>query len=183
MAATFLDRPLDRAVPAGSLPPEPAAVGWLRQDRVVAQFARFVLVGGSANVVYVGLFLGLAGLGAQAANLVAVVASTALANELHRRLTFRAGDRTGWAAAQWAGGSLAAVGLAVSALTLAAVEVWTASASPVVSIAAVIAVNGLVGLARFVGLRWVLVVRPGPAAAPARPDRAAGQAGVRSAVT
>jgi len=52
------------------------------------------------------------------------------------------------------------LGLAVSALTLAAVEVWTASASPVVSIAAVIAVNGLVGLARFAGLRWVLVVRP-----------------------
>jgi putative flippase GtrA len=168
MPATLLDRRPDQAAPGGSLPSRPAAAGWLRRDHVVAQFARFVLVGGSANVVYVGLFLGLAGLGDQSANLVGVVASTALANELHRRLTFRAGDRTGWAAAQWAGGSLAAVGLAFSALTLAAVDVWTASASPVLSIAAVIAVNGLVGLARFAGLRGVLVVRPVAAARVAR---------------
>lgn len=130
-------------------------------DRVPAQFVRFVLVGGSANVVYAGLFLLLTGLGDQAANLVGVVASTALANELHRRLTFRAGDRVGWATAQWAGGGLAAVGLVTSSLTLAALETWTTSSGPLVSVAAVCAVSGAIGLVRFVGLRWVLTVRPG----------------------
>ncbi|SFP77458.1 Putative flippase GtrA (transmembrane translocase of bactoprenol-linked glucose) [Geodermatophilus dictyosporus] len=131
-------------------------------DSTPAQFARFVLVGGSANVVYAGLFLVLAPLGDQAANVAGVMASTALANELHRRLTFRAGDRAGWAAAQWAGGGLAVAGLVTSRLTLAALETWTGPAGPLVPVLAVWTVSGVVGLARFAGLRWVLVVRPGP---------------------
>ena len=150
-------------VPAGtgaSLPLPP--VDRLAGDSAPAQFARFVLVGGSANVVYAGVFLLLAPLGDQAANLVGVLASTALANELHRRLTFRAGDRVGWAAAQWAGGSLAVAGLATSGLTLAALESWTDPAGPLVPVLAVCTVSGAVGLARFAGLRWVLVVRPAP---------------------
>ncbi|MGY1735148.1 GtrA family protein [Geodermatophilus sp. SYSU D00684] len=161
MPATVLAPPPDRVGPRASAP---TLLDRLRSDRVPAQFVRFVLVGGSANVVYAGLFLTLVGLGDQAANLVAVVASTALANELHRRLTFRAADRTGWATAQWAGGGIAVAGLVTSSLTLAAVDAWTVAAPPVVSVLAVIAVSGLVGLARFVGLRWVLVVRPGAAA-------------------
>jgi putative flippase GtrA len=132
-------------------------------DHAPAQFARFVLVGASASLVYAGLFLMLAGLGTQAANAVAVVASTALANELHRRLTFRAGDRVGWMTAQWAGGGLALAGLAASSLTLAALEVGTGPSEPLVSVIAVWAVNGAVGLARFVVLRWLLAVRPVPA--------------------
>ncbi|MGY1712915.1 GtrA family protein [Geodermatophilus sp. SYSU D01106] len=157
MPATVLDAPPApvRADAAGTR--RPTAPG----DRPTVQFVCFVLVGGSANLVYAALFLLFGRFGDQSANVVAVLASTALANELHRRLTFRAGDRVGWATAQWAGGGIAAVGLAVSSLTLAAVEVWTDSAGPLVSIAAVVAVSGAVGLARFVGLRWVLVLRPG----------------------
>jgi putative flippase GtrA len=160
MAATAC-APAPGSTVAGGSAPLPA-VGLLTGDSTPAQFARFVLVGGSANALYAGLFLVLAGFGDQAANLVGVVASTALANELHRRLTFRAGDRAGWAAAQWAGGGLAVVGLATSGLTLAALDAWTVSAGPLVSVLAVCAVSGAVGLARFGGLRWVLVVRPGP---------------------
>ncbi|SNS54128.1 Putative flippase GtrA (transmembrane translocase of bactoprenol-linked glucose) [Geodermatophilus saharensis] len=144
MTAAVLDRP---------------GPGWVTQDHVPAQFVRFVLVGGSANVVYAGLFLLLAGLGDQAANLAGVVASTALANELHRRLTFRAGERVGWAAAQWAGGGLAVTGLAATSLALAALEGWTAARGPLASVLVVVAVTGVVGLARFVGLRWVLTGR------------------------
>jgi putative flippase GtrA len=159
--ATVLDAPAVpvRADAAGT--PPPVAPG----DRATVQFARFVLVGGSANVVYAAVFLLLGRLGDQPANVVAVLASTALANELHRRLTFRAGGRVGWATAQWAGGGLAAVGLVASSLTLAAIDAWTVSAAPLVSIVAVLAVSGAVGLARFAGLRWVLVVRPGPSRA------------------
>ena len=107
------------------------------------------------------LCLVLAGLGDQAANAVGVLASTALANELHRRLTFRAGGRVGWTTAQWAGSGLAVVGLAASSSTLAALTAWTGSSGPVVSVLVVCAVSGAIGLVRFVGLRWVLVVRPG----------------------
>ncbi len=165
--ATVLDPP-PASVPTGSGPsPRIRAAGWLARDHVRAQFARFVLVGGSANLVYAGLFLLLAGLGDQAANLVGVVVSTAVANESHRRLTFRAGNRVGWATAQWAGGGIAAAGLVASSLTLAALEVWTVSSGPLASVLAVIAVSGLVGLVRFAGLRWVLAVRP-DAASPAR---------------
>lgn len=142
--------------------PGPAA-GWLTLDDGRAQFARFVLVGGSANLVYVGLFLVLDGLGDQAANAVAVVASTALANELHRRLTFRAGTRVGWATAQWAGGGLALAGLLTSSVTLASLDAGTGSSGPIGTLLAVCTVNGAVGLARFAGLRWFLAVRPNPA--------------------
>ena len=159
MSAAVLDRPVDAGPAAGGpLRPGPVA-GWWQHQHVAAQFARFVLVGGSATGVHVGLLLLLADLGDQAANLVGVVASTALANELHRRLTFRAGARTHWAAAQWAGGGLAATGLAASSTALALLDGWTTSAGPLAAVLVVCAVNGAVGLVRFAGLRWVLVVR------------------------
>ncbi|WP_409333095.1 GtrA family protein [Trujillonella humicola] len=157
MAATApTTRPAD-----GGPAPRPRLVGWLAGDLPSAQLVRFALVGGSANLVYAGLFLVLAGLGEQRANLVGVLVSTALANELHRRLSFRAGDRVGWATAQWTGGGLAVVGLGTSGVTLAALAAGPAPADPLVSVLAVCAVSGAVGLARFAGLRWVLVVRPG----------------------
>ena len=150
-----------RSVPLSARPRQPGSVtGWLTPDNGLAQFARFLLVGGSANLVYAGLFLMLTGLGDQPANAVGVVASTALANELHRRLTFRASDRVGWATAQWAGGGLAVTGLAGSSLMLAALDVGAASSGPLLSVLAVCAVNGTVGLVRFVGLRWFLALRP-----------------------
>ena len=157
MPATVLDAPAGPVRVGGHDRPPQRAAG----DRAPAQFVRFVLVGGSANVVYAAVFLLLGRLGDQAANVVAVAASTVLANELHRRLTFRAADRAGWATAQWTGGGLALVGLVTSGLTLAALDAWTDSAGPLVSVLAVVAVSGAVGLARFAGLRWVLVVRTG----------------------
>jgi putative flippase GtrA len=160
-AAVLERRPEVALVPGPAFRPAPVRA-WYRQDHVVAQFARFVLVGGSATVVHVGLFLVLAGVGEQAANLAGVVTSTALANELHRRLTFRAADRTGWAAAQWAGGGIAVTGLVASSSALAALAAWTAAAGPSGSVLVVCAVNGAVGLARFVGLRWVLAARHRP---------------------
>ena len=133
----------------------------LRQgDDARSQFVRFVLAGGSANVVYVALFLALGSAGPQAANLVAVVASTALANELHRRLTFHAGDRVGWAAAQWAGGGVAAAGLLATSATLALLEGVTDGSGALVQLTVVALVSGAIGLARFVTLRWVLTQRP-----------------------
>ncbi|MGY1724763.1 GtrA family protein [Blastococcus sp. SYSU DS0533] len=156
MAAAVLERsPVIRADIGTEGRPLPVAA-WLRSDRTPAQFTRFALVGGSANLVYLGLFLLLAVLGDQAANLGGVVVSTAVANELHRRLTFRAAHRAGWATTQWAGGGLALAGLVATSLALAALEPWTASAGPLGAVAVVWTVTAAVGLTRFVGLRWAV---------------------------
>ncbi|MDH6281027.1 GtrA family protein [Prescottella agglutinans] len=125
-------------------------------DGWFAQLTRFALVGGSSNVVYALSFVALDAYGTLLANAVGVATSTVLANELHRRRTFRAADRVRWFAAQWEGGALALLGLIVSTLALALLGFFFPDASGLVSIALVIAVSGVVGGLRFVALRgWV----------------------------
>ncbi len=98
------------------------------------------------------------------ANLAGAIVSSVLANEMHRRLTFRAGDRVTWLAAQWEGGALSAVALASTSLALALLDDvvgdgWLAGAL------LILAVNAVAGLTRFAFLRlWVF---------PARADRPA----------
>ena len=138
-------------------------VSWLRADTAVAQFLRFVLTGGGTSLVQFGVFLLLAGSGEQFANLVGVVVSSVLANEVHRRLTFRAGDRVSWLAAQWEGGALSAAALAASGLALALLgdvvsDDWWAR------ILLIASVNAVVGLIRFLLLReWVFTADRTPA--------------------
>jgi putative flippase GtrA len=132
----------------------------LHGDDAVAEFVRFVTVGVSSSVVYFGLFLGLRGLGPVPANVVAFVVSSVLANELHRRVTFHAGGRVGWLAAQGEGGGLAIAGLAATSLALGALDgvVGTAWWAQVLLIAAV---TGAIGLIRFAALRrWVFSGHP-----------------------
>ncbi|WP_430331295.1 GtrA family protein [Rhodococcus sp. ACT016] len=125
-------------------------------DGWFAQLTRFALVGGSSNVVYALSFVLLDAYGTLFANAVGVATSTVLANELHRRRTFRAADRVPWFAAQWEGGALALLGLIVSTLALAALHFFFPDATGLMSIALVIAVSGVVGGLRFVALRgWV----------------------------
>jgi putative flippase GtrA len=92
----------------------------------------------------------------------ATVASTVLANELHRQLTFRAEDRVDWLSAQLEAGGVALVGLLASGVALG----WLNSSadSPVaLQVLLVATVTGLIGLVRFVALRWIF--RPTGAAA------------------
>jgi putative flippase GtrA len=137
----------------------------LRADDVPAQFVRFVTVGVLSTLVYFGVFLSLRSAGDQPANLVGAVLSSMLANDLHRRLTFHAGERVGWLTAQLQGGGLAAAGLVATSLALAALDglFGTAWWGDLLLIAGV---TGAVGLARFVALRlWVFaahVHRPMP---------------------
>lgn len=125
-------------------------------DGALAQLVRFALVGGASNVLYIGAFA-LAGLwGTTVANLIGVVISSAAANELHRRLTFRAADRVGWLAAQFEGGSLALVALAMSSATLLVLHRELPGLGGIDQALLVIAVSGVAGLVRFVALRgWV----------------------------
>src|SRR3954468_21809438 len=127
----------------------------LHGDDAVAEFVRFVTVGVSSSVVYFGLFLGLRGLGPVPANVVAFVVSSVLANELHRRVTFHAGGRVGWLAAQGEGGGLAALGLLATSAALAALD-GLVGRSWWAQLLLVCAVTGTIGLVRFLALRlWV----------------------------
>jgi putative flippase GtrA len=129
----------------------------LRQDDVPAQFARFVLVGGLSSALYAVLFVVLGDLGDQAANIVGAIGSSALANELHRRLTFHAGERVSWLTAQWEGGGMALVGMVATALALAWWDAAT-DTGPLARFVVVAAVTGAIGLVRFVALRWAFGV-------------------------
>lgn len=134
---------------------------WLRADTAPAQFVRFALTGGSTTLVQFGIFLALLGVGEQIANGVAVVLSSMLANEMHRRLTFRAGGHVSWFTAQWEAGGLSAAALVATSLALALLgdaigDAWWAR------VLLIAGVNATVGLTRFVTLRlWVFAGRKG----------------------
>ncbi|MFE5285531.1 GtrA family protein [Nocardia sp. NPDC056611] len=130
-----------------------AASRFLRGDHVVAQLIRFAVVGGVSNIAYVLMFMAVNDSGALVANIAGSVVSTAVANELHRRLTFRAAGRVGWFSAQWEGGGLAAVGLVISTAALAGLDVWAPGLGELSQATAVLAVMAAVGGMRFLALR------------------------------
>jgi putative flippase GtrA len=128
----------------------------LQQDDTGAQFARYVVVGGVSSSLYALLFIALQGIGTQQANLAGAIASTLLANELHRRLTFHAGQQVSWFTAQWEAGGLAVVGLVATSLALAGLHGLTGDVGTGVQLCLIATVTGAIGLIRFVALRsWV----------------------------
>ncbi len=150
----------------------------LRRDDDGAQFVRFVGVGGAANLLYGLLFVLLADVGSQTANLAGSIASSALANELHRRLTFHAGGRVSWLRAQWEGGGLALAGMVATATALARFDALVADSGAVAQLLVVAVVTGTVGLVRFVVLRWVFrTANDDHGAATSRRDRSRQHAG------
>ncbi|MGW0053702.1 GtrA family protein [Nocardia nova] len=126
---------------------------YLRGDHAVAQLIRFALVGGAANIAYAVLFLLMSGVGPLVANIAGSLVSTAIANEMHRRLTFRATGRVGWFTAQWEGGGLALVGVIISTAALAGLRFWAPGLADLAQASAVLAVTGAVGGMRFLALR------------------------------
>ena len=127
----------------------------MHSDDATAQFVRFVAVGVMSTAVYFAVYLALRPVGQQAANLVGAVLSSMLANELHRRMTFRAGQQVSWLTAQIEGGGLAAAGLLATSAALEVLDgvFGTAWWSDLLLIASV---TGAVGLVRFVALKvWV----------------------------
>jgi len=127
----------------------------LRRDDTLAQFMRFVLVGGASTAVYGLLYIGLGGLGYLPAHLSATVVSTILANELHRRLTFRADDRVHWINAQVEAGGVALVGLLATSAALGWLNTSAGAVHVILQITVVAAVTATIGLMRFVALRWI----------------------------
>ena len=128
----------------------------LRGDDTLGQFTRYVVVGVLSTLLYGVVFVATDVAGDQAANFAGAVASTLLANELHRRLTFHAGSQVSWFTAQWEGGGLAAIGLVATSFALAGLHALVGDVSPLVQVSLVTAVTGAIGLIRFVALRaWV----------------------------
>jgi putative flippase GtrA len=164
---SLLRRSSAGAVVVDDLPPgrtDPArrtaarVVARLRRDDTFAQFARFVLVGGSTTAVYAVLFLSLsrlAGLSYLPAHVAATTVTTVLANEMHRRLTFRAEDRVSWPAAQWEAGGVSVVGLVATSSALEWLDSVTGTAHPAVQVAVVATVTAAIGCLRFIALRWI----------------------------
>jgi putative flippase GtrA len=134
----------------------------IRRDDVVAQFARFVLVGGASTAGYAVLFIALDGFGYLTANVAATVVSSVLANELHRRLTFRADERVGFWTSQVEAGGVSLFGLIATSIALAWLDSATGSAQVYLQITLVAAVTGAIGMVRFIALRWIF----GPALEP-----------------
>jgi putative flippase GtrA len=130
-------------------------------DRIVeddgpAQFARFVLVGASSTLVYAVLYVALEPLLTYLpAHLIATVVSSVLANEMHRRLTFRAEDRVGWLTAQIEAGGVSFVGLFATSTALAWLNETAGSAPLTLQITLVAVVTAVIGLLRFLALRWI----------------------------
>ena len=129
--------------------------GRLRRDDTFAQFARFVLVGGTSTAFYAALFLALGGFGYMPAHVVATIASSVLANELHRRLTFHAGERVSFLTAQVEAGGVSAVGLVATSAALAWLDAVAGSAPALLQIGLVATVTAVIGVLRFVALRWL----------------------------
>jgi putative flippase GtrA len=127
----------------------------LRRDDVVAQFVRFVLVGGTSTAVYGLLFISLGGLGYLPAHLSATVASSILANDMHRRLTFRAEDRVSFLSAQIEAGGVSLIGLLATSAALGWLNSSVGGAPAILQITLVATITGAIGLMRFVALRWI----------------------------
>ncbi len=108
----------------------------------------------------------MAGWGDHPAKVTGSHASSVLANELHRRLTFHAGDRVSWQAAQAEGGALVVLGMVATGLALYAWDAVAGPSSALTDLAVIATVTGAIGLVRFAALRWLF--RPlAPALAPA----------------
>lgn len=137
-----------------------ALVTRLSADDARAQFARFVLVGGISSVLYALVFVLLEGTGDVPANAIGSIASSALANEMHRRLTFRAEGRVGWFTAQWEGGGLTIVGMVATSLALAGADAVFGEVGVVWELTVLGLVTGAIGLVRFLALRWLFAAHP-----------------------
>lgn len=126
-------------------------------DRLTIQGLRYLLIGGSATAIQLGLFALLEGwTGNQLANVIAWSITTVLSTVAHRGFTFRKRDRDRYD--QVVGGltSLASLGLTSLALDLLDPQggFW--------GVMVVLGVNVIVGCTRFALLRgWFLGKRRG----------------------
>ncbi len=133
---------------------------------LVTQFVRFALVGVLSTLAYHTIFMLLrAGLGAQAANLTALLVTAVANTAANRRLTFGIRGGVGPARAQLHGLVVFALGLALTSGSLWSLHAATATPSRTAEVAVLLTANAAATLLRFVLFRgWVF--RPGTPSTP-----------------
>ena len=124
---------------------------------LVTQFVRFALVGVLSTLAYLLIFMLLhEPIGAQAANLTALLITAVANTAANRRLTFGIRGGAGAARAQLQGLVVFGLGLALTSGALAGLHAATATPSRTVEVAALLAANAAATLLRFVLFRgWV----------------------------
>jgi glycosyltransferase involved in cell wall biosynthesis len=125
------------------------------------QVGRFALIGVASTLAYVLIYLALRGaMGAQAANLLALLVTAVGNTAANRRITFGVRGRTAALRHQVEGLGVFALGLVLTSGALAALHAASPSPPRSVEVAVLVVANAAATLARFVLLRsWVF--RPG----------------------
>jgi putative flippase GtrA len=162
------------ALPVGQLraqlgrqPLEPATPGV--PAGLARQLVRFAAVGVASTLAYLALFLLLrSAAGAQAANLLALLATTVANTAANRRLTFGVSGRHGAARHQAQGLAVFGLGLALTSGALALLHATARVPGRPVEVGVVVAANLAAAVLRFLLLRaWVFrprrLVAMGPA--------------------
>jgi putative flippase GtrA len=147
-----------RGLASGRLPARlHAAVPGRPDPRLSRQLWRFAAVGVASTVAYVVLYLALrGGIGAQAANAVALLVTAVANTAANRRLTFGLRGAAGRLRQQAEGLGVFALGLAVTSGSLAALHLAQGRPPRALEVAVLVAANAAATLARFLLLRgWV----------------------------
>ncbi|RDI32675.1 bifunctional glycosyltransferase family 2/GtrA family protein [Rhodococcus sp. AG1013] len=152
-----------RALATGALPVAALRTSLGREPLVpgvphgmVGQLVRFAAVGAASTVAYAVLYLALHPvIGAQAANLVALLITAVLNTAANRAFTFGVRGRADAAKHQAQGLAVFAVGLALTSGSLFALHHWLPDASKHLELAVLVAANLIATLTRFVALRRV----------------------------
>jgi putative flippase GtrA len=142
-----------------------------RHARLASQLARFVLVGVASTAAYVLLYLLLRGfMGAQPANALSLLVTAVANTAANRRVTFGIRGRAHAARHQARGLIAFAIGLAVTAGSLAALHAVTTHPSRVTEVAVLILANLVATVVRFALFRaWVFRGRGSHAGPPPQP--------------
>jgi putative flippase GtrA len=129
-------------------------------ESLLRQAIRFGMVGVASTLAYLGLFLLWRGsLGAQAANLLALLVTAVLNTGVNRRFTFGVSG-TGLVRHQLQGLFVFAVGLGLTSGSLAVLGLISADPPRTVEVAVLVAANLAATVLRFVLLReWVFATR------------------------
>ncbi len=139
----------------GVRPPGP-----VRSPSLAAQVIRFGAVGVLSTLAYLLLYVLLrSAVGAQAANLVALLVTAVGNTAANRRLTFGITARQGAVKHHVAGLAAFGVGLALTSGSLALLHLAAPTPARTIEIVVLVAANATATLIRFVALRWVMSPR------------------------
>ena len=130
---------------------------WGLTPGLVRQLGIFSAIGVASTVAYVLLYLLLrGGLGAQAANAIALLVTAAANTAANRRLTFGLRGQASWARQQVEGLIVFALGLAVTSGSLVALEAATDRPGRGLEVTVLVIANALATVLRFLLFRhWV----------------------------